>query len=86
MAFLAILDLPASGKWPEAKDLRTPRSLRTREIIRFWQEHFGEDVSYGSYDDVRRKDLLHLQTSWSLSLNRQTEGRQEMQSFRDEPL
>ena len=60
LAFLAIVDLSACGKWRAAKDLATPRKLLTREIIRYWREHFGEDVSEGSYDDIRRKDLLHL--------------------------
>ena len=63
MAFLAVLDLSASGRWMAAKDLKTPRKLLTREIIRYWREHFGEDVSDGSYDDIRRKDLLHLYLS-----------------------
>lgn len=60
MAFLAVVDLAASGRWNEAKDLDTPRKLLTREIIRYWRERFNEDVSDSSYDDIRRKDLLHL--------------------------
>jgi type II restriction enzyme len=60
LAFLALLDLSASGQWAAAKDLKTPRKLLTREIIRYWREHFGEDVSDSSYDDIRRRDLLHL--------------------------
>jgi type II restriction enzyme len=60
MAFLAVLDLSAPGTWRVAKDLNTPRKLLTREILRYWREHFGEQVSDGSYDDIRRKDLLHL--------------------------
>lgn len=59
-AFLAILDLTATGKWQEAKDLATPRSLLSKQIIRYWQKHFGEKISEGSYDDIRRQDLLHL--------------------------
>lgn len=60
LALLALLDLSAPGRWKAAKDLRTPRKLLTREIIRYWREHFGEEVSDSSYDDIRRKDLLHL--------------------------
>ena len=60
LAFLALLDLSASGQWMAAKDLKTPRKLLTREIIRYWREHFGEEVADSSYDDIRRKDLLHL--------------------------
>lgn len=36
------------------------RFLRTRDIITFINEHYGENASYGSYDDIRRKDLLLL--------------------------
>lgn len=36
------------------------RFLRTRDIIQFMNEHYGENVSPGSYDDIRRKDLLLL--------------------------
>jgi len=35
-------------------------ALSTREIISFWNEHYGEKMSSGSYDDVRRKDLIYL--------------------------
>ena len=54
MAFLAVLNLSASGHWMAAKHLKTPRKLPTREIVRYWREHFGENVSDGSYDDIRR--------------------------------
>lgn len=36
------------------------RFLRTRDIIQFMNEHYGENISPGSYDDIRRKDLLLL--------------------------
>lgn len=34
--------------------------LRTRDIIEFENENYGEDRSSGSYDDVRRQDLILL--------------------------
>ena len=34
--------------------------FRTRDIIIFENEHYGEHISSGSYDDVRRKDLRLL--------------------------
>jgi type II restriction enzyme len=34
--------------------------LKTREIIQFVNQHFGEHISSGSYDDIRRKDLKLL--------------------------
>ena len=58
IAILAIVDVKDPDHWPHAKDLLTPRALQTREIIRFWREEFGEMISDGSYDDVRRKDLI----------------------------
>lgn len=36
------------------------RFLRTRDIITFMNENYGENISFGSYDDIRRKDLLLL--------------------------
>ena len=35
-------------------------ALKTRDIINFENENFGEHISSGSYDDIRRKDLLRL--------------------------
>ena len=35
-------------------------ALKTRDIIKFENEYFGENISPGSYDDIRRKDLLLL--------------------------
>jgi type II restriction enzyme len=32
--------------------------LTTREIIAFENDHYGEHISFGSYDDIRRNDLL----------------------------
>lgn len=58
IAILAIVDVHDPDHWSEAKDLLTPRALQTREIIRYWRERLGETISDGSYDDVRRKDLL----------------------------
>lgn len=34
--------------------------LRTRDIIMFMNENYGENISSGSYDNIRRKDLLLL--------------------------
>ena len=31
--------------------------MRTRDIIAYENEHYGENISMGSYDDIRRKDL-----------------------------
>jgi len=60
MAFLAVLDLSAPETWEAAKDLKTPRRLLTRRSSGTGGNALGSGFSDGSYDDIRRKDLLHL--------------------------
>lgn len=60
IAFLACGDMRISNHFKQAKDLNSGYSLKTREIIEFINSHFGEDISSGSYDDIRRKDLKLL--------------------------
>jgi type II restriction enzyme len=55
MAFLAVAGITNSWKQATAS-----RSLKTRDIITFHNEHFEENISSGSYDDIRRKDLKML--------------------------
>lgn len=55
MTFLAVAGVTKS--WTEAKD---NRFLKTRDIINFINRNFEEDISSGSYDDIRRKDLRLL--------------------------
>lgn len=33
---------------------------KTRDLIVFMNQHYGENISSGSYDDIRRKDLILL--------------------------
>ena len=47
-------------KLTEAKSVKDGVFLRTREILKFENEHYGENISPGSYDDIRRKDLKLL--------------------------
>ena len=44
----------------EAKSVKDGQFLRTREILRFENRNYGENISPGSYDDIRRKDLKLL--------------------------
>ncbi len=60
IVFLAICDVKDNTEWPVAKSLDEGYGLTTREIIAYLNSHFGEKISPGSYDDIRRKDLLHL--------------------------
>ena len=60
MAFLAVLDVKRSEHWPEAKQKGDGWSPQTRQIIDYVNKNFGESISRGSYDDIRRKDLKLL--------------------------
>lgn len=60
MAFLAVADVKSPTDWNKAKDINNNRSMKSRDIIDYWNEHFKENISSGSYDDIRRKDLLSL--------------------------
>ena len=54
-SFLAVANVTAD--WKTALD---NTHLQTRQIITFINRHFGENISSGSYDDIRRKDLKLL--------------------------
>ena len=44
----------------EASSIMNGSFLKTRDIIEFENTHYGENISPGSYDDIRRKDLKLL--------------------------
>ena len=44
----------------EAKSVMDGMFSKTRDIIEFENTHYGENISSGSYDDIRRKDLKML--------------------------
>ncbi len=56
MACLAVGDIKT--EFAEAKSASNSRFLTTREIISYENANYGENISPGSYDDIRRKDLL----------------------------
>ena len=60
VAFLACGDIKSLKDFKSAKDLNSGFSLKTREIIQFVNKYFEENISSGSYDDIRRKDLKLL--------------------------
>lgn len=60
LAFLAICNVSETNNWNHAKSLEDNFSLKTREIIAYINQNFDENISRGSYDDIRRKDLKHL--------------------------
>lgn len=55
MAFLAVAGVV--NKWKSASGAAKERRLKTREIISFINENYEENISSGSYDDIRRKHL-----------------------------
>lgn len=57
MACLAVGHIKSS--FQEAQSADDDCFLITREIITFENKHYREDISSGSYDDIRRKDLLY---------------------------
>lgn len=60
MAVLALADITHAGAWRQAKSIADQYSLTTRKIIQYWNTHFEEQISSGSYDDVRQRDLIVL--------------------------
>ena len=57
-ACMAIGNIKVS--FSEVKSVKDGKFLRTREILKFENDHYGENISPGSYDDIRRKDLKLL--------------------------
>lgn len=58
LSFLAVANVKTSKDWSKVKGIEESlRALKTREIINYINAHFQENISSGSYDDIRRKDL-----------------------------
>lgn len=81
IAFLACCDIKSIKEFKTPKDLNSGFSLKTRDIINYVNEHFNEEISSGSYDDIRRKDLkmltvaeIILQSSPNSATNDSTRG------------
>ena len=58
MACMAVGGMTES--FSQVKSSDDGRFLTTREIIAYEDAHYGENISSGSYDDIRRQDLLLL--------------------------
>lgn len=81
IAFLASGDIKSLKELAKAKDLNSGFTLKTRDIINYVNQHFNENISSGSYDDIRRKDLklltiaeVVLQSSPNSATNDSTRG------------
>ena len=61
-ALLAVAGVLPDMEWSDATSHfnETAKPLTTREVIRVWNDHYGENIADSSYDDIRRKDLLVL--------------------------
>lgn len=60
IAFLASGDVKCIEDFQSIKDWNSGYSLKSRDIITYVNEYFSEEISSGSYDDIRRKDLKLL--------------------------
>jgi hypothetical protein len=60
MAFIAVAGVRSNAGWPSALDFNQGRSMTTRDVIDYRNQHLGETGSSGSYDDIRREDLKLL--------------------------
>lgn len=62
MALLAVANIKSATPWTKACvwDDTSTWNLTTRQIISYWNNYYGENLSSGSYDDVRREDLAYL--------------------------
>ncbi|MDR2512126.1 MAG: hypothetical protein LBC89_06720 [Bacteroidales bacterium] len=58
LSFLAVANV--TKDWKKAKSTEDDVHLKTREIIQIINQNFEENISSGSYDDIRRKDLKLL--------------------------
>ena len=54
---MAVCFLAVSGVTKHWSGAKNATNLKSREIINFVNQHFEENISSGSYDDIRRKDL-----------------------------
>jgi len=62
MVFLAVADVKSMKEVKNAKDQSDvdTHAPKTRDIIQYINENFDENISSGSYDDIRRKSLHNL--------------------------
>lgn len=65
-ALLAVAHLKPGDPWSAAKswleDEQT-KPLSQREILAFWNKHYGTHYADSSYDDVKRRNLIHLEVA-----------------------
>jgi hypothetical protein len=58
-AFLAVAGVRPRVPWTKAlENHESGHKLISRQVIQYMNDHLGESISSGSYDDIRRKDLI----------------------------
>jgi len=57
LVFISVAQVSKSQGWEKAKDRNHGVSLKSRDIIVYMNKYLEENISSGSYDDIRRKDL-----------------------------
>ena len=57
-AFIAVAALKPGMSWKDMKTSDENHRPRTRDVIAWMNKYLEESVSSGSYDDVRRRDLV----------------------------
>ncbi len=60
VVFISVAQVNKECGWSRAKDSTDGISLKSRDIIDYMNEKLEEEISSGSYDDIRRKDLKLL--------------------------
>ncbi len=56
--FIALAGITTENSWKNTLSIEDNHKLLSREIINYLNNYLGENISSGSYDDIRRKDLL----------------------------
>jgi len=62
MVFLALASMKAKSTWKKSTNISS-RALTTRSIIDTINDNYGETISSGSYDDIRRKGVVFLMSA-----------------------
>ena len=63
-ALLAVAQLRPGDPWPSARSWledSATKPLSQRAILAFWNTHYGTRYKDSSYDDVKRRNLIHLE-------------------------
>ncbi len=62
LVLLATANVKPSAEWVDASCYQSADSWTptTREIISYLNQHYEQNISSGSYDDIRRKNLIYL--------------------------